>query len=225
MGVLDKNILQFDTVFWDKDVDFFYLLNNGSSRYELSEYLEVFNIQYYENTSNILCIFESGLAGVQIESYSDQTRLDNIMAQLRTVWPDAPYPTKYYLTNWMNDPYTYGGYSSYGVDSSPDDRSTFTKPIDSTVYFAGEHTSTCYFATTGGAYYSGVDAAYSVMGKTVKNRCHNYSSDTKLSTAWIIGITLIALFVISCLVFTVVYLRVYLNRNEVDQAIKNKVDA
>jgi monoamine oxidase len=175
MGTLNKHILQFDTVFWDKDVDFIYTLDSGSSRYELSEYLEVFNIEYYSSGTKLLCIFESGQAAVDSESTSDQDRLDNIMDRLRTVWPSAPYPSKYYLTRWTNDPYTYGSYSAYGLNSSPDDRNTFMEPIDSKVYFAGEHTSRCYPSTTHGAYYSGLDAAKLAMGQTISSRCRSHS--------------------------------------------------
>lgn len=201
MGVLDKVFLQFNTSFWTQGVDFFYALGSGDSRYELSKHLENFNIDYYIPGSNILCIFESGLAAVDIENtQSISERLSNVMTHLREIWPTAPDPTTFYFTSWAWDPYTFGSYSSVGVGSSYKDRQAF---VDYTgndkLFFAGEHTSVCYPSTVHGAYWSGVDAANRVMGRSVNKHCKTQSSDnTGLSGGWIAAIVVLSICVVGC---------------------------
>ena len=84
------------------------------------------------------------------------------------------------MTSWGTDPYTYGSYSSVGINSSPLDREAFLSADmgeSNNLYFAGEHTSLCYPGTVHGAYWSGVDAANRVMGVSVGNHCSGGGDD------------------------------------------------
>jgi polyamine oxidase len=202
MGVLDKAFLQFNTSFWTEGVDFFYALGSGDSRYELSKHLENFNIDYYVPGSNMLCVFESGLAAVDIENSQDSAeRLSALMAHLRQIWPTAPDPTAYYFTSWAWDPYTFGSYSSVGVGASYEDRQAFVEYTGyDKLFFAGEHTSVCYPSTVHGAYWSGVDAANRVMGIGVDKHCktNEGGDDDALSSGWIAGIVVMCVVVVSC---------------------------
>ena len=166
MGLLEKNFLQFDTTFWSSDRDFVYLLSGDSSRYRMSQYLEIWNIDYYLPGSHILCVFESGAAAVDSETRNDTSRVDRIMSHIRDTYPDAPDPIAYFLTSWGQDPFAYGSYSSVGFGASPTDRAVFRKVIDNKLYFAGEHTHKKYPSTAHGAYMSGEDAAEAIMGNS-----------------------------------------------------------
>jgi monoamine oxidase len=71
----------------------------------------------------------------------------------------SPEIISVYVTNWNNDPWTLGPYSTLGVGGTPDHRRTLGTLITNRLVFAGEHTSVDYPATMHGAYNSGLAAA------------------------------------------------------------------
>ncbi len=64
-----------------------------------------------------------------------------------------------YVTNWNNDPWTLGPYSTLAVGGTPEDRRRLGSLIDNRLIFAGEHVSVDHPATMHGAYNSGFAAA------------------------------------------------------------------
>lgn len=176
MGLLEKNFQQFDATFWNSDRDFFYLLSSGNSRYKMSQYLEIWNIDYYIPGSRILCVFESGDAAFDSETRTDSQRLSRIMAHIRETYSSAPDPVAYYLTSWGDDTYTYGSYSSMGAGASPEDRAAFRKPINKKLFFAGEHVHKNYPSTAHGAFMSGEDAANAIMGNGATVWCLSWGT-------------------------------------------------
>jgi monoamine oxidase len=62
-------------------------------------------------------------------------------------------------TNWSTDPYVLGGYSAV-KPGKVGARSVLREPAAERIYFAGEATSSQYFATCHGAYLSGLDAGH-----------------------------------------------------------------
>jgi monoamine oxidase len=84
----------------------------------------------------------------------------------------SPEIISVYVTNWNNDPWTLGPYSTLGVGGTPDHRRTLRTLIDNRLVFAGEHTSVDYPATMHGAYNSGLAAAEQLI------RAHTTSSVT-----------------------------------------------
>lgn len=187
MGLLQKNLLQFDTVFWNNDYEWLSIMNEGSSRYDLSVMEEIWNVNYSLNGSKILVVFESGQAAWNAEELTKSERLDRIMIQLRSVYPSAPDPVNYYFTSWGSDPYSFGSYSSVGVNASSADRKAFLTGIEDKLFFAGEHASLCYPSTVHGAYLSGIDAANSLMGEKISDSCGNDSSSDNW---WTFGATI-----------------------------------
>lgn len=183
MGLLDKTFLQFDTAFWSPPAgdtadsrDFIYTLNSGFSRFNLSLYLEVFNLEHYSPGSNLLCVFSSGrAAAVAGGGGGEGLGVSEVMRQLRVVWPSAPDPTAVHATDWLNDPFTYGSYSSLRLGSSPAHRLAFQQTQQGQgqqrLLFAGKHTSVCFPSTAHGAYLSGVDAADRLLLREVADRC------------------------------------------------------
>lgn len=167
MGVLDKNVLQFPSNFWGGETkDFFYNIGPGLSRASISPYVENLNLAKYIPGSNMLCIFDSGDTAIANSELEEATRVENIMTKLRLIWPDAPAPTNFKLTTWLKDENSFGSYSYIAPYSSPSSRKAFVEPVDSKVYFAGEHTCVNMPSTAHGAYMSGLDAADRASGKS-----------------------------------------------------------
>jgi monoamine oxidase len=65
------------------------------------------------------------------------------------------------VTAWQGDPWTLGSYSA-AAPGSGHRRKDIARPVDDILYFAGEATSTEFFATCHGAYLSGVAAIESI---------------------------------------------------------------
>ncbi len=76
---------------------------------------------------------------------------------------DLPEPTGWLVTRWARDPFALGSYSFLAVGATPDDRARLAEPVDATLFFAGEATSTDFAATVHGAFLSGQRAAGQVM--------------------------------------------------------------
>jgi monoamine oxidase len=68
-----------------------------------------------------------------------------------------------HVTDWNNDPWTRGAYSTLGVGATPDDRNILGTLINRRLVFAGEHTSVDYPATMHGAYNSGKHSAIQLI--------------------------------------------------------------
>ena len=60
------------------------------------------------------------------------------------------------VTAWEADPWTLGSYSG-STPGNGHKRAELARPIDDTIFFAGEATHTSFFATCHGAYLSGID--------------------------------------------------------------------
>jgi monoamine oxidase len=69
----------------------------------------------------------------------------------------------WYMHDWQTDPYTLGAYS-YAPVGAVDCSAEMAKPVDNTLFFAGEHTDiTGHWGTVHGALRSGLRAAQQVL--------------------------------------------------------------
>jgi monoamine oxidase len=69
----------------------------------------------------------------------------------------------WHLHDWQSDPYTLGAYS-YAPVGAVDCSAEMAKPVDNTLFFAGEHTDiTGHWGTVHGALRSGLRAAQQVL--------------------------------------------------------------
>ena len=73
----------------------------------------------------------------------------------------VPFPDGWVITRWNGDPNSFGAYSYAGINVTDEDFDTLATPVigKSTVFFAGEHTSSSYRGTVHGALLSGQRAA------------------------------------------------------------------
>lgn len=111
--------------------------------------------------------FNAGKFGKEIESWSDEEIIADAMKTLRQIYGNSiPQPIDYQLTRWSQDPFTFGSYSYYATNSTPNHRQELAKPINKKVFFAGEATSIDYPATVHGAYFSGLRVSQEIIALT-----------------------------------------------------------
>ena len=77
------------------------------------------------------------------------------------------HPLKTFRTQWAQDSFSFGSYSSLGINSSPHHRSMLGTPVDDKLFFAGEATSVKYPGTIHGAFLEGQRVA-----RLVLENCH-----------------------------------------------------
>jgi monoamine oxidase len=157
MGLLDKIVLQFPSVFWDQKQ----LIRNDSTNQGL--WAEWYNLMPVIGRP-VLMGFNAASTAKQIARMPDTAIVASALAELRRCYPTKtiPAPSGYLLTRWGLDPYALGSYSYIRVGSSPSYREELGRPWNSLV-FAGEAISTQFPATMQGAFRSGEEAANKLM--------------------------------------------------------------
>ena len=158
MGILNKCILRFPSVFW-------------AQQYDWLGYIPALNGQWAEWISlsrqlnqPILVGFNAADFGRQIESWTDAQIINSAMTTLRLIYGSKiPNPVGYQITRWGSDPFTLGSYSFLQVGSTPKMRDDLAANINQTIFFAGEATNRLYPGTVHGAYLSGLKAAQDIQ--------------------------------------------------------------
>ena len=155
VGNVNKVAFLFDTCFWDKNVQYV-----GYTSKEKGAYSYIMNVKKFLPNTNMLMSFGFGNYGKIIDNQSVTQVTNDFMAVLKKIYGTSiPNPTKVLVSNWGKEEFSKGSYSFANVGSSANDFLVFATPIDSKLFFAGEHTSLEYRGTVHGAYLSGVRAA------------------------------------------------------------------
>ena len=158
MGVLDKIVLKFPRAFWPQDKRVItYFSENYSGIYWFHNF-------YAHFSSPILIGFIGGDAARELEKRDNKSILQEVMELLQKLFGHSiPNPLDYFITRWANDPFAYGSYSYIPLGASGRDYDLLAEPIEDKVFFAGEATDKHFFATTHGAYFSGIRAAERII--------------------------------------------------------------
>ena len=82
---------------------------------------------------------------------------------MRSVLGNIAEPRAFLMHDWQADPYARGGYSYVKVGGTGA-REDLQKPLENTLYFAGEATDVEQSGTVGGALASGIRAAKEILG-------------------------------------------------------------
>jgi monoamine oxidase len=155
VGNVNKVAFLFDTCFWDKNVQYI-----GYTSKEKGAYSYIMNITKFLPNTNMLMTFGFGNYGKTIDNQSVMQVTNDFMAVLKKIYGNSiPNPTKVLISNWGGEEFSKGSYSFANVGSSASDFSAFATPVDTKLFFAGEHSSLEYRGTVHGAYLSGVRAA------------------------------------------------------------------
>lgn len=121
--------------------------------------------------------FNAGSYAENLEAMSDDAIVADAMSVLTTMYgPSIPQPTDVLITRWNSDPYSYGSYSSMGVNATVASRQALAQPIENRIFFAGEATSIDYSATVHGALLSGLLQAVS-MGLIERALCESQEEE------------------------------------------------
>lgn len=157
MGTLAKVVLQFDTVFWPTNREYFLL-----EGLDADESFEVTNLSVYQPTP-MLSLIAGGDYAVELESMVDADAVAAAMQAIRRAWPAAPDPVNSVVTHQNQDPAQLGSYSYVPVGATVDDFDALAAPVDDSLWFAGEHTMRDLYGWVHGAYESGRRAAADVL--------------------------------------------------------------
>jgi monoamine oxidase len=162
MGLLNKVVLRFDKVFWDKEAHF--LVYASENRGEWASWMSLLPVF----GEPILLAFNSGDFGRKTESMPDDEVIAGAMSALRTMYGDnVPDPTGTVITRWASDPHSYGAYSYIPVGADGSHYDAMARPVANRLFFAGEATSKAYPGTVHGAYLTGIREAERIL-KLVK---------------------------------------------------------
>jgi monoamine oxidase len=155
-GVLNKIYVEFEEKFWKTDGSYIYIIDDPINPFgiiwDISDLIEKNSLMFLVNSSQ----FEFNLG--------NEEKLKQIIEKMfSSLFPEKSIKIKNILrTNWAKDPYTFGTFSSYHIGSTPSMRAEFQKN-EGLLYFAGEHTHMHNYATTHGAFHSGIDTANRII--------------------------------------------------------------
>ncbi|KAL9113397.1 MAG: hypothetical protein Q9227_002438 [Pyrenula ochraceoflavens] len=175
-GLLNKVVLVFDTVFWDRDRDMFGLLSEPSyGRGVVQAGYEANRGKFYlvwncVDTSGlpVLIALMAGDAAHETERTPDEEIVKEVMLRLRRCFRDkaVPDPLETIVTRWKSDRFARGTYSFVAPAALPGDYDVMAQRVGK-LHFAGEATCGTHPATVHGAYLSGLRAASEVLDSIV----------------------------------------------------------
>lgn len=157
-GVIEKCCLRFEKPFWPADVDWVEFVSGR--RDEWAEWLSLARA----TGTPVLVGFQGGAPARALAALYDGAVVDAALGALRAMFgKKMSAPAGAIVTRWAADPFARGAYSFNAVGSDGAMRRALAEPVDGRLFFAGEATSADYFATTHGAYLSGLAAADAVL--------------------------------------------------------------
>ncbi|KAB8611420.1 hypothetical protein FH972_025925 [Carpinus fangiana] len=172
-GVLNKVILVFDHVFWERDRDMFGLLNQTSPAPDSMNQPDYARMRgrsflFWNCVKTcgrpLLVALMAGDAAEEAEHRSDEAMVGEVTLRLAQIFklPQTPRPVEAIVTRWRKDPFARGSYSYLGPHAQPGDYDLMAQKVGN-LHFAGEATCGTHPATVHGAYLSGLRAASEVI--------------------------------------------------------------
>ncbi len=160
MGLLNKICLTFPRSFWDERADFLTFYTDPAPLY-----YAWLNLMRYGGKP-VPVGFTSGRMARTVETMSDEALVSLVMRRMRAAsGTRVPEPEAVRTSHWASDPYARGSYSYPGLRASGNDRSQLGKPIEDTLFFAGEATHRADPASVHGAWWSGLRSARQILGE------------------------------------------------------------
>ena len=113
-----------------------------------------------------------GDEAVDMEEWSDEDALDQVMRNLRSMFPAISQPDHVFFTRWGKEEHVRGSYSFNKVGRKfATDAANLKETIDNKVWFAGEATNLDeWHATTVGAWETGEEAAGDMLSSVLKRK-------------------------------------------------------
>ncbi|MBS0287512.1 MAG: FAD-dependent oxidoreductase [Proteobacteria bacterium] len=158
MGILDRVILKFDTIFWPEQT---HILGMLAKEYNSFAW---FNNYHLYTKVPILVGAVAGALAQELEQLDDEAIVEKAMDSLKQLYgPHIPKPKAYIVNKWGQAPFTYGAYSYIPVGASGKDYDELAQSVADRLFFAGEATIKEYPGTVHGAYLSGVREAKKII--------------------------------------------------------------
>jgi monoamine oxidase len=158
MGLFNIIAMRFPQVFWDDTCHGFFLPEKNTCA-------TFFNASHFTKHP-ILLGYVGGDTARDLEIKSDSVIISDILKSFRKYFSkDVQSPETFFVTRWLDDPWSLGSYSYNAIGSSGEERDLLAKEIENRIYFAGEATHKDFFATTHGAYLSGVREAEKIVSR------------------------------------------------------------
>ncbi|MCH7535237.1 MAG: FAD-dependent oxidoreductase [Bacteroidetes bacterium] len=158
MGVINKFVLVWDTVFWDTEPDYIGLTPETKGKFNT-----FLNLKKTNNV-NALMTFTFGNYSKVAEELSDEEVKQEIMSHLKIMYgADIPNPISFRRTKWNGNINSYGSYSFATSGIKTNVFETLSREVENKLFFAGEHTSWNYRGTVHGAYSSGIREAKKII--------------------------------------------------------------
>ncbi|WP_169582243.1 MULTISPECIES: NAD(P)/FAD-dependent oxidoreductase [Microbacterium] len=162
MNAFEKVFLRFRTKFWDDGV---YAIRQQGP--EARWWHSWYDLTALHGIPTLLT-FAAGPAAVETRDWSEEQIAESILVQLRRLYGDrVERPTHVHVTDWQDDPHSFGSYAYMTVGSTTDDHDALATPIGGVLHLAGEATWTDDPATVPAAMLSGHRAAQHVLGHDV----------------------------------------------------------
>ena len=174
-GVLNKCILVFPYRFWPPGEEMFGFVNKDPKDRGL--FFQFISYEHVAGAPVLLALTSGKAAAMHARQPKDKIK-KMMMDCLRLVFVEqrnieVPDPVACETTNWGEDEFAYGSYSSIVLGSSGETCDVLAEDLQKRVFFAGEHTVKEYIATMHGAFFSGLRVA---------GKIHTLYSDHKTDT-------------------------------------------
>ena len=152
-------------IFWPKEKEWILIMKPTSKTSSQSSLhvREFFNPGCLDPKQRILIGFVIADQAEKMEKLKDDEIADAALSSLRRIFHDkVPTPTKVLVTRWGSDEFSLGAYSFQKIGSKENSRKDLARPVNNSIWFAGEATDRKFPATTHGALLSGKRAGKSV---------------------------------------------------------------
>ena len=110
----------------------------------------------------LLTAWAGGPKGARLSGSSQQKLIDEALSSIRSIFRRVPPVEAALVQDWQADPFSRGGYS-YVLVGGHGAREGLRRPLQKTLFFAGEATDTEEAGTVAGALRSGLRAAREVL--------------------------------------------------------------
>lgn len=158
MNCVNKFLLIWDNAFWDDEQ---YIAYTPETKDKFNYFV---NVKKFHPNVNALMTFAYADYGRQTETMTDSQIIDEIMLHLKDIYgSNIPNPTNMIRTKWQTNENSFGAYSYTAVGTEMQHFEDLAEQINDKLFFAGEHTSSDYFSTAHGAYFSGIREADKII--------------------------------------------------------------
>ncbi|CAF0922135.1 unnamed protein product [Brachionus calyciflorus] len=171
-GTVNKIILEYETPFWDDNLETINLIWSDMDRENLFDRLDHVNFDVKKRWFEDVCSFEPSINYDNVligwicgnsyhESLSDEEIINECTLNLGKFFnKEIPKAKNVFRSKWNSNPLFNGSYSFYSYGSQPDDIDILARPLitenGAVIYFAGEATHPEFYSTVHGAYLSGI---------------------------------------------------------------------